>query len=202
MKSFYRQKSSLKCLRSFSVEKHVQKWDYDVVVAGGNIIGASFVANLCKLTGNSLKICLIDNKPPVSVAVCNERVVPDARTYALSPTSISYLQQLNVWNNIKIRSQTYKSMQIWEELGPGLVRFNAYEFDKKELGRIVEEPMISSSLHEEINRINSECEKPIIDLKFGSTITGLNVEQIGLHNYGPAKIEIMKNNEKSIITSR
>jgi len=75
---------------------------------------------------------------------------PDVRVYALSPNSIEFLDRIGAWKYIKDRSQPYTSMQIWEESGPGLLRFSANDMGAVALGRICEDQTIQSAIYQSI----------------------------------------------------
>lgn len=176
-------------------------WDYDIIVIGYGIPGASFVANLCKLSKNSLKICVVDsNSVPIKYNdILESRPIPDIRTYALSPQSINYLNSIDVWDLIQSRSQSYKSMQIWETFGPGLVRFNANEFDMKYLGSIVEDSTVLSAIHEKLNEISVQT-LDTINFKFKSVVSGISTDSSG----GPitVKIKSISDNSTCILSAR
>ena len=102
-------------------KKHV-----DVLVSGGGIVGAVFVSKLMKLVNSQrLSIGIIDTKEPPLMQECLDRLSPDVRVYALSPSSISTLQSIDAWNSIATynsdihkfkngRSQPFYNMQVWE----------------------------------------------------------------------------------------
>ena len=67
-------------------------------------------------TTNNIKIAVVDIRPPPSLDSCLSKLVPDYRVYALSPNSINLLERIGAWKYIKNRSQSYNTMQIWEEV--------------------------------------------------------------------------------------
>uniref|UniRef100_A0A7S3M4D1 FAD-binding domain-containing protein n=1 Tax=Spumella elongata TaxID=89044 RepID=A0A7S3M4D1_9STRA len=75
---------------------------------------------------------------------------PDVRVYALSPNSIQFLDRIGAWKYIKDRSQPYTAMQIWEESGPGLLRFSADDMGAPALGRICEDQTIQTAIYQSI----------------------------------------------------
>lgn len=113
-------------------------WDYDILINGGGIVGITFAAQVLQKTSNKLKIgqsnfgsdCtplksinaldlivsfagIIDVRPPPTLASCYEKDHPDIRVYALSPTSIKVLKDIDAWKHIEARTQPYHNMQIW-----------------------------------------------------------------------------------------
>jgi hypothetical protein len=104
-----------------NADNHPPSNEFDIIVNGGSIVGATFVADLVQTFKNTLKICIIDQRSPPNYEECIQKSTPDLRVYALSPSSISYLKGLNIWHLIESRSQPYDTMKIWETLGPGKV---------------------------------------------------------------------------------
>lgn len=118
---------------------------YDILVCGGGVVGSAFISSLLhklhshqSFDSSSLSIAIIDfsnNTPAISASP-----TPLLRAYALSPTSIQTLKRIGAWSLIEPRSQPYRSMQVWEGTGPGVVNFEAKDLKvaNGELGRICE----------------------------------------------------------------
>lgn len=105
---------------------HLGTKHLDVLVSGGGIVGAVFVSKLMKLVNSQrLSIGIIDTKEPPVLQECLDRLGPDVRVYALSPSSVATLQSIDAWDSIanftpdtnKLkngRSQPFYNMQVWE----------------------------------------------------------------------------------------
>lgn len=174
-------------------------WDYDLIINGGSIVGASLVAHLVKELNNSLKICIIDPKPSPKYDECINIASPDIRVYALSPATIIQLKKIGAWHLIEKRTQPYSSMQVWETVGPGVVSFSASDakdVNCTELGRIAEDRTILSAIHKTIADHNTNGNVHYI---YGPTITSIDVDrQPGMpHSFGPAKIVLVDPKDKS-----
>ena len=94
-------------------------WDYDIVIAGGGIVGAAFAAKILSTTSkNGLKLAIVDMKGPPSLESCTSRATPDVRVYALSPQSIAFLKDIRAWQHVEAcgRSQPYAHMQVSESI--------------------------------------------------------------------------------------
>jgi 2-polyprenyl-6-methoxyphenol hydroxylase-like FAD-dependent oxidoreductase len=137
------------------------EYDYDILVAGGGIVGAAFAAKVAaSCSRGRLKIGIVDARAPPALADCVTRPTPDLRTYALSPQSIAFLTSLGAWQHVDAagRHQPYTHMQVprpllgtlqhqacrshptwcaqvWEAGGPGVVRFAAADMGAPSLGR-------------------------------------------------------------------
>eukprot|EP00624_Nannochloropsis_granulata_P001185 evm.model.NODE_15486_length_15529_cov_25.432159.5 len=103
-------------------------WDYDVLILGGGIVGASLACRLAETLARSygLKIGLLESGPPPLLASClaPDRL-PDPRVYALAPASVAFLESVGAWQLIGDRRQEYQYMQVWEGGASGSIRFDA-----------------------------------------------------------------------------
>ena len=64
--------------------------DFDIVILGGGLVGASL---LCALKEQDLRVALIDKAPIMN----EEKAALDARALALSLTSVECLKMINIW---------------------------------------------------------------------------------------------------------
>ena len=70
------------------------------------------------------------------------------------------MKGIGVWEDIKTRSQPYKSMQVWEAAGPGFLKFGADDMNMEELGRICENDTIAAALYEKITSSTFSSSSP------------------------------------------
>jgi len=127
--------------------------DYDIIVSGGSIVGSAFVSKIMQSEETSnLRIGIVDmiHAPLLESCLKKGNDSIDIRVYALSPSSISFLDDIGAWKHIEPRSQSYSEMQIWDRSGPGLVKFSANEMRVPELGRIVEDSTVLASIRQSI----------------------------------------------------
>ena len=158
--------------------------DYDVLISGGGVVGASLCASLLRSPETKgLKIGLIELRKPKLLEDIEKDKNPYLQVYALSPASIQFLKELDAWSVLEGRSQPYSSMQIWEENGPGCVKFSAADFGADELGRICENDTILASLYDAISRAGST-----VDLLYGSSISSLHVQPNEANGYNAASV--------------
>ncbi|KAL7471049.1 hypothetical protein ACHAXS_011325 [Conticribra weissflogii] len=127
-----------------SQSPHTKHRHYDVVIAGGGAVGSALARlllddgynhNNIPSEGKSglrrpLKVALIEQRPsppPLFKLVEQQRenaATPNARAYAISPTSLSYLGASVLKNIIETnRCGIYDSMQVWEHDGPAQLHF-------------------------------------------------------------------------------
>ena len=175
-----------------TVQSPQESWDYDVLIGGGGIVGATVAARLLSQSSGQLKIGIVENRPPPSISTCLDRPTPDIRVYALSLKSINFLQEIDAWKYIYSRSQPYESMQVWETYGPGLVRFTAKDIGVPELGRITEDSTIQAAIYEAIKEKGHT-----VDLIFDTSITNVSVtpSPSSTNAYGPAVVTLTPNSK-------
>ncbi|CAM9965548.1 unnamed protein product [Phaeothamnion confervicola] len=86
------------------------QYDYDVLIAGGGVVGAALG---CKLAAaGTLRIGLVEARPPGPAEGALKKEVPDARVYALTPASKRLLDEIGVWNAVAQRTQPFDSVQV------------------------------------------------------------------------------------------
>lgn len=125
-----------------------QEDDYDVVIVGAAMAGASLA---CALAGSGLRIALLDRAMPDSdIELEAGRFEP--RVSALTPASVSWFQQLGVWQDMcRHRVSPYRGMHVWEADGTASISFNAAEIHADVLGYIVENRVIQAALHRRLD---------------------------------------------------
>ena len=107
--------------------------DFDVIVVGGGLVGASLVLRLARA---GLAVALVEAQAP------RETVDPDgwdSRIYALSPGSVDYLNDCGGWAGVAAaRVQPVDDMHIVGDDAHSALDFSAYEAGLRELAVIVE----------------------------------------------------------------
>ncbi len=104
--------------------------NYDVVIIGGGLVGASLAASL---RHSGLSLALVEaGVPPVLSDVW------DSRIYAISPGSRRFLEQSGAWANLDMRRVApVEEMRVFGDLDAKL-DFSAYQMGVSELACIVE----------------------------------------------------------------
>lgn len=120
----------------------------DIAIAGG---GPTGLAMACALSGCGLRVLVVDAGK--DVITCNELVeqapLPafDARVSALTVASQQFLQDLGVWDLIRLaRVCPYQDMHVWDGEGTGSIHFSAADIHAPNLGHIVENQLVSAAL--------------------------------------------------------
>lgn len=131
--------------------------EFDVVIAGAGMVGASLA---CLLAESSLRIALIDRNPLLLASDGGsskpDREKFDPRVSAISQSSQQLFRQLGVWEDmVTERVCNYAAMEVWDAEGTGSIEFSANEINQPELGSIVENSIIIAALHRRIAQLEN-----------------------------------------------
>ncbi len=113
---------------------------YDVVIAGAGLVGMALAAALAR---DGMTVALLDRQQPPPSA---DPETWDARVYAISPGSATFLQRVGAWQAVPCeRIAAIESMRITGDTGATL-DFSAYELGERALAWIVEERALRAAL--------------------------------------------------------
>ncbi|CAA9891473.1 2-octaprenyl-3-methyl-6-methoxy-1,4-benzoquinol hydroxylase [Candidatus Methylobacter favarea] len=116
---------------------------FDVVIAGGGMIGAAVAASL---GGSSLKVAVIESSPPHAFSPDQPH---DLRVSALSIASKNILETVGAWNGVRNRRLCpFRRMRVWET--EENTEFCSDDINYPELGYIVENRVIQLALLERL----------------------------------------------------
>ena len=110
--------------------------DFDVIIVGGGLAGASLAAALAQ---GGHRLALIERKAPAAPGA-----EWDSRVYTLTPASIAFLESIGAWSRIDAERVTpIYDMRVFGDDGRSRLDFSAYESGALQLAATVE----SSRLH-------------------------------------------------------
>ncbi|WP_406703155.1 3-demethoxyubiquinol 3-hydroxylase [Sodalis sp.] len=113
---------------------------YDVVVAGGGMVGGALALVLAQA---KFRVLVVDPAPPMSVA---NDAPPDLRVSAISCTSVALLRRIQAWQRIDDRfCVPYRRLETWEWPSSRVV-FNSASLSLPELGFMVENRRLQQAL--------------------------------------------------------
>ena len=113
---------------------------FDVVVAGGGMVGAATAIGLAQ---QGLSVAVLEGVQPAPFEVSQPM---DLRVSAISPHSVSLLERLGAWEAVTaMRLCPYKRLETWEH-PECRTRFNAEQMHLERLGYIVENRVIQLAL--------------------------------------------------------
>ncbi len=119
--------------------------DYDVVIAGAGMVGASLAIGLAS-TG--LRIAIIESISPKNT----EQSSYDDRGITLSPASRSILEHLGIWQQLQSVCCPIKNIHVSEQGKFGFARLRASEAGLQELGYVVVAKALGQSLISELQQ--------------------------------------------------
>jgi 2-octaprenyl-6-methoxyphenol hydroxylase len=144
--------------------------DYDVVIVGAGMVGASLA---CALASSGLRIAIIES---VSLSD-NQQPSYDDRGITLSPSSKRILEHINVWSKIQAFTTPIKKIHVSEQGRFGFTHLDALESGQPELGHVVVARSLGQALHKHMlsfDSVNLIC--PAILKHFHRTDVGMSVE--------------------------
>ncbi|GAB4116051.1 MAG: UbiH/UbiF family hydroxylase [Sideroxydans sp.] len=115
--------------------------EFDIVIIGGGLVGASLAA---ALKDSGLKLALLESgaPPPVSTAPDNW----DSRIYAFTPGNAEFLRECGAWQRLDMsRVQQVEEMRVFGDTGARL-SFSAYQLGAPELAFILESRLLQDAL--------------------------------------------------------
>lgn len=133
------------------------KVDYDVVIVGAGLIGATMAL---LLRNSGLNMALLDSQPmlstplqvienPADAPAAFESPVFDPRVSAITPASRELFESLGVWQRMREqRVSPYSHMHVRETDGTGSIDFCAADIHASALGYIVENRIALVAMHE------------------------------------------------------
>lgn len=141
----------------------MNKLDYDIIIIGAGMVGASAALSLARQGFN----LLIIEQGQASTFDVNADI--ELRVSAISPQSESFLSQLGVWPLIQNqRSFPYYNMHVWDENSEGKLDFSAGQNAQPHLGHIIENNLIITSLQQQLSCLEN------VHILWGNTVTDIN----------------------------
>jgi len=141
---------------------------YDVVIAGGGMVGVSLALTLDRLAGGRLRLLLVEGfaVPEGASATPVYRPSFDARATALSHGSRCILEQLGIWDTLSGHTTPITDIHVSERSHFGSVALNAASRGWPALGYVVENAWLGNVL------LNALRQRPAITLLSPATVTG------------------------------
>jgi len=109
---------------------------YDVLIVGAGVTGALLFLSL---KNKDIKVGLIDSR---------DSAPNSYRHLSLNNKSMSFLKELDVWDDLRKTACEYDQIKVWDQEGTGFIDFNVNELEKNipNIGFIVKEGEIQNSL--------------------------------------------------------
>lgn len=118
---------------------------YDVVIAGGGMVGSALG---CALGQQGFRVAVIELHEPETDWPQDE---VHLRVSALNRASQCFLENLGVWKRMSgMRISPYREMYVWDATGSGSIHFHAADIGEPDLGHIVENRVTQLALWEKL----------------------------------------------------
>jgi len=119
--------------------------DFDVVIVGGGVTGASLAA---ALAANGLRLALVERAPPAA-----PREEWSSRIYSLTPASIAFLEEIGAWQRVAAeRVTSIQKMRVHGDSGRSRLDFSAYQSGLLQLAATVESSRLQHALWQDLER--------------------------------------------------
>ncbi len=114
---------------------------YEVIIAGGGMVGATLA---CLLGKAGRRVAVLEAHAPAELAADADYGL---RVSAISRVSQQVLAQAGAWDRVLARrASPYEAMHVWDATGNGCIRFEAADLGEPELGHIVENQVLQQAL--------------------------------------------------------
>ncbi len=129
---------------------HQMVKQYDIVIVGAALVGASAAVALAK---QGFNVALVDRKSPLLPTRNDE--IWDSRIYAISPGNADWLKDLGVWQRMNVdRVTPIAAMQIWSDTNLEPLAFDAEDAFANNLGYILESSALQQALLDELQTLD------------------------------------------------
>jgi 2-octaprenylphenol hydroxylase len=174
------------------MENLMANQQYDAVVVGSGVIGASLALALSQKT--NWRIALIEKGE--STLDTLDQFDANQRVTALGLSAKNLLSQLNVWQNLNVEQTcSFERMFVWDEGTDAEIEFLAHDYAAESLGYMVDHYALQSLLHNAIkgdSKISEFYSSQIIDLTLSDGLSNHLGDQ-----FCPADIVIQSENDES-----
>jgi 2-octaprenyl-6-methoxyphenol hydroxylase len=137
--------------------------DYDVLIAGGGMVGISAALCLRQRLGPECKILLAEGFPlPGKDPNFQSSYSPsfDARSTALSYSSCLIYQQLEIWDELARRARTIEQVHVSEQGRFGSTLMRAADYEWPALGYVVENAWLGNVLAQALHQSDVQTLSP------------------------------------------
>ncbi|MGD8483867.1 MAG: 2-octaprenyl-6-methoxyphenyl hydroxylase [Thioalkalispiraceae bacterium] len=155
-------------------------FDYDLIIVGGGLVGASLA---CALGDSKLRIAVIEAAPFVTDTAQNLQPRFDARTVALAQGSQQIFSSMGLWQQIEqLGVAPIKKIHISDRGHAGITRLDSEQEKVEALGYVVEMRVLGKVLTERLasfSNIELLCPARLKSLAFSAASAEVGIEHQG-----------------------
>ncbi|KAJ0173671.1 hypothetical protein K1T71_010820 [Dendrolimus kikuchii] len=161
--------------RSLStVEDGKYKGNYDIIIAGGGMVGCTLA---CAILKNSLlsnlKVLLLESSPDKKFELKPEY---SNRVVALNQNTKVLMNSLDIWRHVEqMRLQPVRYMQVWDACSDAMISFSSAENLDDDVAYIVENDVLLHAVNTELNT----SENKSLNIVYGSRIAEYQLPSSG-----------------------
>lgn len=157
---------------------------YDIIIAGGGMVGISFALALNRVSGGTLSILIAESfaVPPSEPTQPIYRPSFDARATALSYGSRCIFDKLGVWPTLAQHAAPITTIHVSERERFGSVQLTAQERHWPALGYVIENMWLGAVLSNELRKhtaITLLSAATVVDCKPGAESASIAIEHNG-----------------------
>ncbi len=155
---------------------------FDVVIAGGGMVGASFALALDTLSNGALRIALVEGFPIPPDTSTELRPSFDARATALAHGSRVILERLGLWQALAAQATAITDIHVSERGSAGSAGLSANERGWPALGHVVANAHLGQSLFAALglrHAITVINPATVTDVQPGRELATVTIEQNG-----------------------
>ncbi|CAC5345420.1 MULTISPECIES: FAD-dependent hydroxylase [Planktothrix] len=176
--------------QSSVVDSSKPKIDYDVVIVGGGIVGATLA---CGLKDSGLKITIIESQQP-------EVAISKKQAYALTLQTGHILKSIGVWDEIVTKITTFYQINLSDSDYHRVVQFMCQDLGTDQLGYVGEHGIILSAMYEFLSQcqnISWQCPASLKNVNYHPDYVEVEIENQGNLNTFYSKIIVAADGSKS-----
>lgn len=134
----------------FSAKHKTFDMEFDLVIIGGGLVGASLAA---ALRDSGLKLALVESGSSPETPAAPDSW--DSRIYAFTPGNAEFLRECGAWQRLDMsRVQPVEEMRVFGDTGAKL-NFSAYQLGTPELAFIMENCLLQAALWQVLREQNN-----------------------------------------------
>ncbi|KAF9796706.1 hypothetical protein SFRURICE_008116, partial [Spodoptera frugiperda] len=139
------------------------KGDYDVIIAGGGMVGCTLACAMAKDSIlSNLKVLLLEGGPDKEYKWKPEY---SNRVVALNQNTKALMTSLDVWKRVeKMRLQPVRYMQVWDASSDAMISFSSSELLDDDVAYIVENDILLHAVNTELTSTDNNV-KIVYDAK-------------------------------------